>query len=546
MRRGTPINFHLNSVKYKIMKNRLQSTVFSLTIFTSAFLLFFVQPMYAKIIIPAFGGTAAVWTTCMLFFQVTLVLGYCYSHFIPKYFSTKYQVLLQISLLIFGLTFLPFETKLDSIDTSSPIFDLFRSALFSIGFPFFILSTSTPLLQKWFSNTNHSRRHNPYFLYAASNLGSLFALLVYPLYFERNFGVNLQLFQWHYLYLSLVVLVTMCSYFVIKNQDSIDLPEGVLDARPSASQKIRWVILAFVPSSLMLGLTSYVTTDIAPVSLFWVVPLAFYLLSFVIVFAEGFSLSEKVMGLVIFSLIILLVLTNSGYFQNKELFILINLVLFFALSIYFHHHIAASKPKVQYLTEFYIWLSVGGMAGGIFNSLIAPVIFKLILEYWLILAFAFSLIFLTRRTSARNSGQFNKEAFNRFFWFLCMLLIIQASLNGPASLEKTLTIIALSFVIVAGSVMAFLRGSTPGKVLVLNLISISIFSAYCIKLETYYMFLDRSFYSSIKVEDKLIEGNLIHTFSHGTTLHGIQIYSPPEKILNSFLTFIQRASWAIS
>ncbi len=369
--------------------------VFTFTIFLSAFLLFFIQPMMAKSMLPYLGGAPAVWNAAMVFFQVTLLLGYVYAHFLGKFFKARLQVIIHCLVFLLSLIFLPIELKInpDANATANPVTWVFLLLVVSIGLPFFILSASAPLLQSWFSKTNHTNRDNPYFLYAASNAGSLLALMSYPFLIEPWLKLILQRTYWSYGYGLLALCFIISALLLYKRHQASDRATLDIGTPPDIKDYLYWIILAFVPSSMMLGLTQYITTDISPVPLFWVVPLAIYLLSFVIVFARNFSLRKFYIIQVLILSILAAVMSYGAFpinFGIDQILIIatLNLLGFFLVAITCHGRLAEVKPQASYLTQFYVCLSIGGALGGIFNTLIAPNIFDHIIEYPLAVALA--------------------------------------------------------------------------------------------------------------------------------------------------------------
>ena len=270
--------------------------LFALTLFLSAFLLFLVQPMIAKMILPSLGGTPAVWNTCQVFFQAILLAGYTYAHAATGWLGVRRQSWLHAAVILLPFVVLPLSLH-DWMPPagSNPIGWLLALLLVSVGLPFFVLSTTAPLLQKWFTETGHPMAAEPYFLYAASNLGSMLALIGYPTLVEpylpmRGTGALMsQVNLWTVGYALLCLLLFACHTALHGSRPtaarfSASKPAAYVDPAPSRAVRLRWIALAFVPSSLMLGITTYITMDIAAIPLLWVLPLSLYLLSFVIVF----------------------------------------------------------------------------------------------------------------------------------------------------------------------------------------------------------------------------------------------------------------------
>lgn len=422
--------------------------LFAITLFVSAFILFLVQPMIGKLILPKLGGTPQVWNTCMVFFQTALLAGYAYTH------TSSTRLPLRRQLLVHGLLlFVPFIVLFPPIGPfhfgnwtpplgGNPIFSTLGILTLLVGLPFFVVATSAPLLQKWFVNTGHPAAKDPYFLYGASNLGSLLALLAYPAFIEPNLGLSVQQpVMWTILYGILVALVIACAVLVLKSPASglteepplIEPPvppepipaAQVTAVRPAPASGIsrkkfgkhrtgpaattaadvattaedfeirsdvmtnwrrtRWVLLAAAPSSLMLGVTTYICTDLSPIPLLWVVPLALYLLTFILVFMRwpvvwiGTPHQAVLFLQPILVLALSMVLIRRGFSPIWPT--IIALLAFFLTALVCHGELARDRPKPAHLTEFYLWMSVGGMLGGMFNGLVAPLLFTGVVEF---------------------------------------------------------------------------------------------------------------------------------------------------------------------
>ncbi len=385
--------------------------LFAGTLFVSATLLFLVEPMMAKMILPLLGGSPSVWNTCIVFFQVVLLAGYVYAHASAAWLSLRHQLLLHMALVVVPVIALPLGVTEDWIPPTegSPVVWLLLLLSVSVGLPFFILAASTPLLQKWFASTGHPMAKDPYFLYAASNLGSMLALLGYPTIIEpflplkKDHWVS-QSWLWTLGYgLLLIVLIFRCAWVVGKSLQREDQPEGSTATPPLADQssapgplprlgiltRLRWVALAFVPSSLMLGVTTYITLDVAAIPLLWVIPLALYLLSFILVFARWPEWLHNTLLLALPPLLLFLVFQmQSGMTPRIGVLVFLHLLVLFVVALVCHGELALSRPAPRYLTEFYLWLSVGGALGGLFNALLAPAIFRGVAEYELALVLA--------------------------------------------------------------------------------------------------------------------------------------------------------------
>ncbi|MCI0642298.1 MAG: hypothetical protein L0Y72_24960 [Gemmataceae bacterium] len=426
---------------------------FAVTLFVSAFLLFLVQPMIGKMILPKLGGTPQVWNTCMVFFQTALLIGYSYTHFVSTRLTLRRQLVLHGIMLAVPLLFL-FPSPFNVVGWTppagiNPIWETLRLLAFVVGVPFLIVSTSAPLLQKWFASTGHSAASDPYFLYGASNLGSLLSLLAYPLFVEPMIALQGQALTWAVAYVVLAGLVIGCALMVWKSAPPVvqlaglpaeDLvlppqareetpppsaPQTAVKAGPAPSvaktgftrkkglkvpgkpsapaplptpdisqprtdevtwlRRIRWILLAFAPSSLMLGVTSYVSVDVSPFPLLWVIPLSLYLLSFILVFAKWpipwVGTPHSVM--LFLQPFLLCALAYFVLSRRFDVFwaTFVSFSGFFVVALVCHGEMARDRPQTKHLTEFFLLMSVGGALGGWFNALIAPTIFTGVAEY---------------------------------------------------------------------------------------------------------------------------------------------------------------------
>lgn len=371
--------------------------LFAFTLFTSATLLFLVQPMVGKLLLPMLGGTPAVWNTCMVFFQALLLAGYGYAHITTTWLGARRQALLHVGILLLPFLTLGFTIDRGLLDygEGSPIPGLLLVLLISVGLPFFVVSTSAPLLQKWFAATGHPAAQDPYFLYGASNLGSMLALFGYPAVVEPLLTLDQQRMLWRIGYGFLVLLTALCAFCVWRSRHvSEESPRHAngnswVSESVSASRRLRWIALAFVPSSLMLGVTTYMTTDVAAIPLLWVLPLGLYLLSFILVFSrlpEG--VHRTMVAILPYLILPLLFLMLSELPWRIGGRITLHLAVLFMVAMVCHGELARDRPSPRYLTEFYLWMSFGGVLGGLFNALVAPLAFNGIVEYPLALVFA--------------------------------------------------------------------------------------------------------------------------------------------------------------
>ena len=384
------------------MNARFRIFILGGTLFASAFLLFICQPMVGKMLLPYLGGAAAVWTTCVLFFQVMLLLGYVYAHLLSRVDSPWKQMRIHVLVLLLPFSFLPIRFKSPSTDALSahPSVELLLLLTASVAVPFFVVSTTAPLLQNWFSQTGHEASHDPYFLYSASNAGSLLALLVYPFALEPRIGVTGQARFWAAGYVSFLLLLMAAIVMLYSRRDSrqagqtlrpstYPLPEGE-GRTPTARQRFFWVAAAFVPSGLMLAVTNHIAENVGSVPFLWILPLALYLLTFIFAFARRLRASSArisrlmpVVLLGVFPLVAAGVVAPPGL---NWVVISLHLLLLFCGALLCHTRLAESRPKPIYLTEFYFWVALGGVLGGLFTATLSPLVFNTVLEYPLIVA----------------------------------------------------------------------------------------------------------------------------------------------------------------
>ncbi len=364
--------------------------LFTLAVFLSAALLFAVEPMFGKMVLPLLGGSPAVWTTCMLFFQGALLLGYLYAHWGPRWLGLRRHTLVHIGLLTLCLLNLPISVAGASggVRFEHPNAWLLWVLTISLGAPFTLLSSTGPLLQVWFSRTTHLQAENPYFLYAASNLGSMLALLSYPFVLEPLIPLQGQSRLWSIGYLLLILLVVTAAVYLKRGSVGEDRDRtGELAPRVPTRTMLRWTLLAFVPSSFFLALTTHLTTDVAAVPLLWIVPLVLYLLSFTMVFGRRSILSHSVLvrwqpiGLILLAVLDFWGPSASGLLVLPFHLSVFFLIVFFVTALVCHGELARTKPQVARLTDFYLCLAVGGVLGGVFNAVVAPAFFDTILEY---------------------------------------------------------------------------------------------------------------------------------------------------------------------
>ncbi|MBU1107796.1 MAG: fused MFS/spermidine synthase [Candidatus Riflebacteria bacterium] len=364
--------------------------------------------MIGKMFLPWVGGSSAAWNTCMFFFQALLLAGYSYTHLSISRLGVKRQSYLQLPLMLLALFFLPFVYSNSAAIPDDPSTWLLVQLFKTIGLPFFIVSGIAPLLQVWFANTMHKRATNPFFLYAASNTGSLGALLVYPTLIEPSFDLAGQAQLWTAGYVLLMVLMAVC-FSAVKKTELSDQPVEVASAdspTPTTRTIAFWVAAAFVPSSMLLAVTQYLTTDLVPVPMFWIIPLMIYLTTYIFAFSE--KLAPRAASFSKLSLLVILSFMSFYLFVEITYFwfsLLIHLFTLFSVAMFCHTAIAESKPAVKHLTTFYLWISFGGVLGGFFNSLLAPVLFSDYFEYPILIVLSCLLIDRFNRNQPQQESE---------------------------------------------------------------------------------------------------------------------------------------------
>lgn len=376
--------------------------LFTGTIVLSATLMFVVQPLFGKMVLPLLGGVPSVWSTCLVFFQTALLAGYLYSHLISTRLEVRRQLVVHGTVVLLPFAVLPLGLGADwhPPEAAGQVIWLLALMAVTVGLPFFVVATTAPLLQRWFGRTTHRLAPDPYFLYSASNVGSVAGLLAYPLAIEPWLPVSFQSAAWEMAYALLVCGVAACGVVVWRaNPRSIVARPSQTrgPARCSAHQRTQWMVLSAIPASLLYGVTTYISSDLASFPLLWVVPLALYLVTFIIAFARRPIVSPRWVSAVLPLAVVAAVLSLLGSGSTVMLWIPVHLIAFFLCAMLAHGRLAASRPRGSALTEFYLWVSLGGVAGGFLNALVAPAVLVSPLEYPAMLIAACLLRFDFRR-----------------------------------------------------------------------------------------------------------------------------------------------------
>ena len=501
-------------------RNRLVLVVYTSAIFVSALLLFSVQPLFTKMVLPRLGGSPAVWSVAMVFFQSLLLAGYSYAHFLMRIKDRTIPVAVHLVLLVLALLTLPLSIAGSFGEPPNSGYAFWLLALFavSIGLPFFALAANNPLLQAWFVRTGHPAGPDPYFLYASSNIGSFLALLSYPVLLEPMFTLRTQNLIWTGGYGLLIVLIAGCGALLLRSpaRAMADAQVEETDAPPpSWMLRGRWIFLAAVPSGLLIAVTAHISTDVAAAPLLWVLPLSLYLLTWVLVFQSRPLLPHRWMLLAqpvaIAGVVILLAVGGE---QNLLLTLGGHLVCFFVIAMACHGELARTRPPAKYLTGFYDALSFGGMIGGLFAGLIAPYAFSWVAEYPILLALA---------ALCRPPGDERLPRWSRWYWpFLAVLAVALIGLSYSTStaaswLQDHRVWVAGSVGVLAG-LLALAVNASRWKILatvVVALMAIRVYPADEGRVVTV-----RSFFGVHKIV--ITPHGQYHVLMHGTTIHGAQ------------------------
>lgn len=501
-------------------RNRLVLAVYTGAIFLSALLLFSVQPLFTKMVLPRLGGSPAVWSVAMVFFQALLLAGYAYAHFLTQIRRRAIPVVVHLVLLLIALLSLPLSIagSWGEPPTSGYAFWLLGLFAASIGLPFFALAANNPLLQAWFVRTGHPAGPDPYFLYASSNIGSFLALLSYPVLFEPLFTLRAQNLIWTLGYGLLILLIAGCGALLLRSPTSVvaDVPAGEADVPPpSWLLRARWIFLAAVPSGLLIAVTAHISTDVAAAPLLWVLPLSLYLLTWVLVFQSRPLVPHQWMLLLQpIAIADVVVLLAFGGEQNLLLTLGGHQACFFIIAMACHGELARTRPAAKYLTGFYVALSFGGMVGGLFAGLVAPYAFSWVAEYPILLALA---------ALCRPAGAERLPRWTRWYWLLLALLgivlVTLAYSSGHVTdwLQEHRAFVAGAVAALA-ALLAIALNASRWKIfatVALALVLIRLYPADEGRVDTV-----RSFFGVHKIV--VTPGGYYHVLMHGTTIHGAQ------------------------
>ena len=525
-------DFTANSTSPRLAKDRVTPLLFAVAIFTSASLVFVVQPMVTKLVLPMLGGSPSVWNTAMVFFQTALLAGYAYAHVLQRLQSLKAQVAVHLALLVLAALFLPLAISglLGNPDPTAPIGWLLATLALSVGAPFAVLSATAPLLQAWYARVrvHHADGKNPYVLYAASNLGSFLALLSYPVLIEPLMSLSFQRLGWTVGYGVFVAMIVGLAWLVWrKRPGSVGEPQVLVASEPIVwREKGILVLLAAVPSSLMLGVTAYLSTDVASAPFLWVVPLALYLATFVIAF-QARPLIPLWLTLTLQAAASAVCVGMVAFRTGEWAFIFaVHLIAFFLITLMCHQRMAARRPPPDRLTEFYLLMSLGGVVGGAFTALVAPVIFNNVYEYPLMLVLAGLARPWGRGALTRGQTVLFLSAVGLCILAPVALEVVRYMPDVRAVLDNQALVRIAQIILGIAAICAFLtRERAVAFTIILGLIAIT---TQFIARGYDWSLTDRSFFGVMRVAnvpDPGLGGD-VHVLMHGTTLHGAQARDP--------------------
>jgi hypothetical protein len=516
--------------------------LFGVAILVGSFLLFLVQPMFGRIVLPMLGGSAAVWNTCMMFFQLALLAGYLYAHLSIRFLGPRRSAIAHIVLLVAAILFVPLSIDpASSPPAGNPIGWLLVAMSLTVGPPFVLLSANAPLLQRWYAAVRTRSSGDPYFLYAASNAGSLAALLAYPFFVEPRLRLSGQIDVWAMGFAIMTGLATLAAIMMwLRPAPRIergDAQSSRVAAPPAAARpvtlgrRLRWVALAFVPSSLMLGVTAHITMDLVSAPLVWVLPLSLYLLSFILVFARRAAIPHRlILRILPLAIVIEVVLVLLSPTQPILLIVPVHLLVFFIAAMACHGELAHDRPDASRLTEFYFWLSVGGALGGVFNAILAPMIFDSIAEY----PIAIVLLALLAPAAIKRRIERDKTDRANSAWLLAGDMLTPLAVGVGALLLIVTTGLVpwlpqrAMLWLTAGipAVFCFLLAARPAR-FGLGIGALFLAWRLAAAAQGEIIVAERSFFGVHRVARlELHGGEPVHAIFHGTTLHGMQRVDP--------------------
>ncbi len=508
--------------------------LYVVTIFTSAALLFLIQPIFARMVLPLLGGAPAVWNTAMVFFQAALLAGYAYAHASIAGLGARKQAVVHLLILLVPLAILPIAIPPGwAPPHGNPIPWLLALMVVAIGLPFFAVSTTSPVVQAWFAATRHRQAGDPYFLYAASNVGSMLALVSYPLWIEPHFRLTQQSHAWTWGYGLFVLLVAGCAARMWKSTSAAGATptapshDDKATPKPTAARRLRWVLLAFAPSSLLLSVTLYLSSEIAPVPLLWVLPMAIYLLTFILAFSRRQFFSTGFLGRALVLLVVPLVLVmNIRATQPMGWLMILHLAAFFVAALTCHTELAASRPSPAHLTEFYLWISLGGALGGVFSALLAPLIFNSVAEYPLTLVFACALCLKPASLVAAKRSEAGWRDGGDWLWSALLGIFAIVLVRASGAIPVTMAPVEPGLVFCVPALICYFFSRRPLR-FTLGIAALLLAGMFYYGGTGRLLYAERSFFGVHRVT--LDPSGSYHILLHGKTLHGMQSLDPARR-----------------
>jgi hypothetical protein len=510
------LRFQLSRFHLAWTVERLAPALFAATLFGSAVLLFSIQPMFTKMVLPRLGGAPAVWSVAMVFFQGALLLGYAYAHLLVRKADPGRGALIHLGLLAAAAASLPIGIASGYGAAPHSFVALWLIALFaaSIGLPFVALSASAPLVQAWFAASGHGRARNPYVLYAASNLGSFAGLIAYPFAIEPMLSLRAQTFAWSLGFAGLAIMVALVAAAAGCGAAGRKPADPGAPAAPalSASERLSWMALAAIPSGLTVAVTAHLTTDVAAAPFLWVVPLALYLLTFVAIFRHRPWVRHETVAAAAAFIAAPLAISILGGSKSFWVFgIALNLGGFVALAMLCHGELYARRPASVHLTEFYLWNSLGGVLGGAFAALVAPKIFNGTYEYPILICAA--LLAAPGAFAAARRQFIGEAAAPLAVAAIAVILRVCTDVRLPLAAE-----LPFQLALIAIAAVMLLQRRRPVRVFALAVLAFVISGVWrpgVGRVET-----ARSFFGVHEVADS---GDGTHRILfHGTTIHGVE------------------------
>jgi hypothetical protein len=511
--------------------------LFALAIFLSATLLFAVQPLVGKILLPVLGGSPSVWSSCMLFFQAMLLLGYLYAHGLSTYLPARWQWLTHIAVLAVASAMLPLPIDIGGPGDADPRWWALRVLARSVGLPFLALSATAPLMQHWFSRTSDPNAGDPYFLYAASNAGSLLGLFAY-LGIEPFARRSSQVTLWAASFWAVAALVGACGYVSVSRAGPA-LPDRREPSRATIppARRVQWIALSAVPSALLIGVTQHLATDVVSVPLLWVVPLALYLTTFMAAFStSGFGSARRWGAVAPAAVLPVLILSLAEVRYPILLVTLVHLAAFAVLAMLCHRRLADSHPAPAGLTGYFACVALGGVLGGAFSTLIAPALFSSVLEYPLAIAAAVLL-----RPQSLEADRMATSRRARLAWRGGAAVLLFAAFAGVSAFDTT----ANAKQVISSRLFAWLQPLTGDEETAQRVVRASfaipaalllftprtallfagaaaglLFGADIVRTGGAVLDRERTFFGVHQVTS--MQNGEWHVLTHGTTTHGIQ------------------------